>query len=234
MLDLIRSLKDHGVAVIIISHRMDDIFYCCDRVMALFPRHKLRANRSSTAPTATRSSAGSWAPRGTRTNSRTIGSPDVTYNPKISYFLETYGIVIIVIVMMAVLTAIKPQVFPSPENLTNILKQKRIPGSARAWHAGRDHYSRNRPLGGVGDGAGDGLDRDREPGGHALAALPAAGAGDRHGGGLGQRHRPHVAQAPPPFHHDARDVEHRARAHLSCDPAARRSPACKLLCAIWA
>jgi len=36
VLDLIRSLKEHGVAVIIISHRMDDIFYCCDRVMALF------------------------------------------------------------------------------------------------------------------------------------------------------------------------------------------------------
>jgi simple sugar transport system ATP-binding protein len=29
-------LKDHGVAVIRISHRMDDIFYCCDRVMALY------------------------------------------------------------------------------------------------------------------------------------------------------------------------------------------------------
>ncbi|GGA63034.1 ATP-binding cassette domain-containing protein [Pelagibacterium lentulum] len=36
VLDLIRRLKDHGVAVIIISHRMDDIFYCCDRVMALY------------------------------------------------------------------------------------------------------------------------------------------------------------------------------------------------------
>ena len=36
VLDLIKSLKDHGVAVIIISHRMDDIFYCCDRVMALY------------------------------------------------------------------------------------------------------------------------------------------------------------------------------------------------------
>jgi simple sugar transport system ATP-binding protein len=36
VLDLISSLKDHGVAVIIISHRMDDIFYCCDRVMALY------------------------------------------------------------------------------------------------------------------------------------------------------------------------------------------------------
>ncbi|TPJ30424.1 sugar ABC transporter ATP-binding protein [Mesorhizobium sp. B2-7-2] len=36
VLDLIRSLKEHGVAVIVISHRMDDIFYCCDRVMALF------------------------------------------------------------------------------------------------------------------------------------------------------------------------------------------------------
>ena len=36
VLDLIKSLKEHGVAVIIISHRMDDIFYACDRVMALY------------------------------------------------------------------------------------------------------------------------------------------------------------------------------------------------------
>ena len=36
VLDLIKSLKDHGVGVILISHRMDDIFYVCDRVMALF------------------------------------------------------------------------------------------------------------------------------------------------------------------------------------------------------
>lgn len=36
VLDLIKSLREHGVAVIIISHRMDDIFYCCDRVMALY------------------------------------------------------------------------------------------------------------------------------------------------------------------------------------------------------
>ena len=36
VLDLIRSLKEHNVAVILISHRMDDIFYVCDRVMALY------------------------------------------------------------------------------------------------------------------------------------------------------------------------------------------------------
>jgi simple sugar transport system ATP-binding protein len=36
VLDLVRTLKDHGVAVIIISHRMDDIFYACDRVIALY------------------------------------------------------------------------------------------------------------------------------------------------------------------------------------------------------
>ncbi len=36
VLDLIKSLKDHGVSVIIISHRMDDIFFVCDRVMALY------------------------------------------------------------------------------------------------------------------------------------------------------------------------------------------------------
>jgi simple sugar transport system ATP-binding protein len=36
VLDLIKSLKDHGVGVILISHRMDDVFYVSDRVMALF------------------------------------------------------------------------------------------------------------------------------------------------------------------------------------------------------
>jgi simple sugar transport system ATP-binding protein len=36
VLDLIRDLRRHGIAVILISHRMDDIFYVCDRVMALF------------------------------------------------------------------------------------------------------------------------------------------------------------------------------------------------------
>jgi ABC-type sugar transport system ATPase subunit len=36
VLDLIKRLKEHGVGVILISHRMDDIFYVCDRVMALF------------------------------------------------------------------------------------------------------------------------------------------------------------------------------------------------------
>ncbi|MEZ4707264.1 MAG: ATP-binding cassette domain-containing protein [Caldilineaceae bacterium] len=36
VLDLIRSLRDHGVSIILISHRMDDVFYVCDRVMALF------------------------------------------------------------------------------------------------------------------------------------------------------------------------------------------------------
>ncbi len=36
VLDLIKRLKEHGVGVILISHRMDDVFYVCDRVMALF------------------------------------------------------------------------------------------------------------------------------------------------------------------------------------------------------
>jgi simple sugar transport system ATP-binding protein len=36
VLDLIKSLKEHGVSVILISHRLDDVFYVCDRVMALF------------------------------------------------------------------------------------------------------------------------------------------------------------------------------------------------------
>lgn len=36
VLDLIKRLKEHGVGVILISHRMDDVFYVCDRVMAIF------------------------------------------------------------------------------------------------------------------------------------------------------------------------------------------------------
>jgi ribose/xylose/arabinose/galactoside ABC-type transport system permease subunit len=44
-------------------------------------------------------------------------------NPGLSKFLEVYGIIIVVIVMMLVLTAIRPEVFPTAHNLTNILKQ---------------------------------------------------------------------------------------------------------------
>ena len=36
VLDLIKGLKQRGIGVVLISHRMDDIFYVCDRVMALF------------------------------------------------------------------------------------------------------------------------------------------------------------------------------------------------------
>jgi simple sugar transport system ATP-binding protein len=36
VLDLIKRLRDRGVGVILISHRMDDVFYVSDRVMALF------------------------------------------------------------------------------------------------------------------------------------------------------------------------------------------------------
>lgn len=39
VLDLINNLKEVGVSVILISHRMDDIFYVCDRVMALYQGH---------------------------------------------------------------------------------------------------------------------------------------------------------------------------------------------------
>jgi len=38
-------------------------------------------------------------------------------------FLEVYGIILVVIVMMLALAAIKPEVFLSAQNLTNILKQ---------------------------------------------------------------------------------------------------------------
>jgi simple sugar transport system ATP-binding protein len=36
VLDLVKDLRLHGISVIFISHRLDDIFYVCDRVMALF------------------------------------------------------------------------------------------------------------------------------------------------------------------------------------------------------
>lgn len=45
------------------------------------------------------------------------------YHPKLSKFLETYGIVVVVLAMMIVLAFIKPNVFLSAENLSNIMKQ---------------------------------------------------------------------------------------------------------------
>src|SRR5262249_58603561 len=35
VLDLIRRLKDSGMAIILISHRMPDVFAVCDRVMVM-------------------------------------------------------------------------------------------------------------------------------------------------------------------------------------------------------
>lgn len=36
VLDMIRGLRERGISVILISHRLDDIFSVCDRVMALY------------------------------------------------------------------------------------------------------------------------------------------------------------------------------------------------------
>jgi ribose/xylose/arabinose/galactoside ABC-type transport system permease subunit len=44
-------------------------------------------------------------------------------HPRAAQFLETYGIIVVVVAMMIVLALIKPDVFLSAENLTNILKQ---------------------------------------------------------------------------------------------------------------
>ena len=35
VLDLIRRLKESGMAIILISHRMPDVFAVCDRVMVM-------------------------------------------------------------------------------------------------------------------------------------------------------------------------------------------------------
>jgi simple sugar transport system ATP-binding protein len=35
VLNLIRRLRDHGIAVILISHRMPDVFAVCDRIVVL-------------------------------------------------------------------------------------------------------------------------------------------------------------------------------------------------------
>ena len=35
VLDLIRNLKGHGIAVILISHRLTDVFSVCDRIVVL-------------------------------------------------------------------------------------------------------------------------------------------------------------------------------------------------------
>jgi ribose/xylose/arabinose/galactoside ABC-type transport system permease subunit len=47
----------------------------------------------------------------------------ISNNPALARFLESYGIVVVVIVMMAVLYATQPATFLSAANLSNILKQ---------------------------------------------------------------------------------------------------------------
>ena len=47
----------------------------------------------------------------------------ISNNPALSRFLDSYGIIVIVIVMMAILYATQPATFLSAANLSNILKQ---------------------------------------------------------------------------------------------------------------
>src|SRR5262245_17362574 len=47
----------------------------------------------------------------------------ISNNPALSRFLESYGIIVVVIVMMAILYATQPATFLSAANLSNILKQ---------------------------------------------------------------------------------------------------------------
>jgi simple sugar transport system ATP-binding protein len=41
VLDLLRRLRDQGIAVVLISHRMPDVFAVCDRVVVLRRGHKV-------------------------------------------------------------------------------------------------------------------------------------------------------------------------------------------------
>jgi ribose transport system permease protein len=45
------------------------------------------------------------------------------YHPELARFLDRYGIAVIVVVMLIGLTIARPDVFPTPTNLSNILKQ---------------------------------------------------------------------------------------------------------------
>ncbi|MGE4249211.1 MAG: ABC transporter permease [Parvibaculaceae bacterium] len=47
----------------------------------------------------------------------------ISNNPALARFLESYGIIVVVIVMMAILYATQPATFLSPANISNILKQ---------------------------------------------------------------------------------------------------------------
>ena len=51
----------------------------------------------------------------------------ISNNPRLARFLESYGIILVVIVMMAVLYATQPATFLSATNLSNILKQNAYP-----------------------------------------------------------------------------------------------------------
>jgi ribose/xylose/arabinose/galactoside ABC-type transport system permease subunit len=50
-------------------------------------------------------------------------APSGGANPRLAKFLEGYGIILVVLAMMLALAAIKPEVFLTAQNLTNIIKQ---------------------------------------------------------------------------------------------------------------
>ena len=50
VLDLIRRLKEQGIAVMLISHRMPDVFAVCDRVIVMRRGARSPTSRSPTSP----------------------------------------------------------------------------------------------------------------------------------------------------------------------------------------
>ena len=125
VLDLIKRLKEHGVSVILISHRMDDIFYVCDRVMALFHgRNFADAPISET----NRNEVIGWI-MGTKGHTEALAhdrvqlsmADDRHHRPgrhSLARFLDRYGIMLVVIADDAVLLyALQPEYFLTVRNL---------------------------------------------------------------------------------------------------------------------
>ncbi len=158
VLDLIKGLKEHGVSVILISHRMDDIFYVCDRVMALF-----HGRNFADAPLkdTTRNEVIGWI-MGTKGHTEALAhdqgalmtgqapASSGRHNGVARSSSASASSASSSLMMMLPLPALQPEYFLIVANLTNILKQIAINALLVDRHVRGHPHRRHRPLGRLG------------------------------------------------------------------------------------
>ena len=202
VLDLIRRLRDAGIAVVLISHRMPDVFAVCDRVVVMRRGRKVadkrdrvelargshrahhrrdpcRLRRHATSQTGGR--------RDSRLRPMSRSSPSSTRARRrcceTLVASQAFWVTVALVVICADHERSASRVFASEDNFYNITRNFAFIGIMALGHDGGDHHRRHRPVGRLDHGPGRGRLRPDA----ARRGLCRGGRAPIAGGGLAGR-----------------------------------------------